>query len=646
MYCKMCGNLLDDTDRSCKICGTPTGEKETPAESIEIKEEIIFNPPYRKNFVEGEQSKKTAEAEEEMSMPAETTEAEEEMPPEETDEADHVSPALQEKRDGDIKYKRTNSEFTWNVHEFPTKKKTEDIQFSWEMEELRATNQKEAASPAFEEELFHEISSESNRIQESNIDRFFTFSKKNEEFQELLDKEYEKYMKHSARAAEYFKCTEPEEEIKREDPVKPVHEAEPETECIETPSKAEHIEEMAQAREQFFAEELIKDNETIKKKLDSEEPDPGQIVEVPAEFDSKPREDVIEEEKITEESIKTGQTEETSIAAEANKEAEENAEASIASLISEGSNQLEEKTAEPLRIPLSSLAEKEHEEEEHEEEQADQKKNRVGQILLIIIAAILIIEISILGIRYFAPDSTASKSIDRVQTQMVHTVAGWLSGINDLISGKDLKEETEPVKIDTNQQEKDPVTEEPKEEGKVPAPDPTPEKDKDALVASQLGNNINIKQVKSNETLVYQAGRDYGLADINNSKPIENNIWLTRDEGDTVYFDQSVVGTIIAFDSQWIDYVNGGSDSVLELLKKDSKAYRNAVSFSKVGKVKETFQLLEIGEIRQGAHGFYVWVHEALQITEKGVTTDKQYNWIYYLEPVEENLKIVNYFKF
>jgi hypothetical protein len=85
---------------------------------------------------------------------------------------------------------------------------------------------------------------------------------------------------------------------------------------------------------------------------------------------------------------------------------------------------------------------------------------------------------------------------------------------------------------------------------------------------------------------------------------------------------------------------------VLDLLKKDSEAYRKTLAFSKAGKIKESFKLLEIGEIRQGAKGFYIWVHEEIQITEKGTATDKKYNWIYYLEPSDNKMQIVNYFKF
>ncbi len=44
MYCKICGNLLDETDISCKICGTAAERKEKPIEPLE---EIIFNPPFQ-----------------------------------------------------------------------------------------------------------------------------------------------------------------------------------------------------------------------------------------------------------------------------------------------------------------------------------------------------------------------------------------------------------------------------------------------------------------------------------------------------------------------------------------------------------------------------------------------------------------------
>jgi hypothetical protein len=269
---------------------------------------------------------------------------------------------------------------------------------------------------------------------------------------------------------------------------------------------------------------------------------------------------------------------------------------------------------------------------------------------------ILVIEIVILGIRYFAPDSTAAKAIGSAQTGIFNTITGFTDRISDLFTGESKDKTAPPEDNDKNTassgaiEDDQSAGQEQTDNGTAaqtpPAPDPDPMSDKNALVASQLGNNSNIQQVKANTAMAYVPGKNYGLSDINNSKPIANNIWLAPEGGDPVYYDKSVVGTVVAFDSQWIDYVSGSSKSVLDLLKKDSKAYQQTLAYSKVGKVKETFKLLEIGEIRQGAKGFYVWVHEEISITEKGTTADKAYNWIYYLEPSDGKMQIVNYFKF
>ncbi len=289
----------------------------------------------------------------------------------------------------------------------------------------------------------------------------------------------------------------------------------------------------------------------------------------------------------------------------------------------------------------------------------EKEKHRwgVGHVLLVILAVILAIEIAILGIRYFAPDSGAAKAVNAAQTQVFHTVSGWADGIKGMFSGKDANKDTTAPKNSGGDSEN---TGQGNESGGQSGdnaqttstgavsqkPDPSPAADKNALVSSQLGNNKNIEQVKAGDSLTYQAGKDYGSKDINNSKPIENNVWNQPENGEPVYYDRSVVGTVIAFDSQWIDYVNGGGKSVFDLVKKDSGAYRKLTAFSKAGKVKETFKLLEIGEIRQGEKGFYVWTHEEIQVTEKGKTTNSKYNWIYYLEPSEGKMQIVNYFKF
>ena len=400
--------------------------------------------------------------------------------------------------------------------------------------------------------------------------------------------------------AEQSEMTEPAEE-------EPQIEEEPQTEeipgAIDIP-KAEHLSEMAQARAQYFGDELIKDNESIRKSL--------------GEYS--------QEEKEAEQYTEPPETTETPEAAEQAQPPEPEPADSMAY----------------AAVPI--------------EEEAVPHRRSAGQIVLSIIAVILVIEIVILGIRYFAPDSAAAKAIGNAQTGIFKTITGFTDSIGGWFTGDDSKDKTTPPGDSDKNTASSGAIEDDQPAGQTQndngtaaqtplAPDPNPMSDKNALVTSQLGINSNIQQVKANTALAYVPGKNYGLSDINNSKPITNNIWLAPEGGEPVYYDKSVVGTVIAFDSQWIDYVNGSDKSVLDLLKKDSKAYQQTLTYSKVGKVKETFKLLEIGEIRQGAKGFYVWAHEEISITEKGTTADKAYNWIYYLEPSDGKMLIVNYFK-
>jgi len=147
----MCGNKTGDSDHYCQVCGTPTGYKEppaAPAETSEIKEEIVFNPPYenKARFTEEDlpyAEEERSEAEEDLKEFISENEIEAQKNEEETIN-------LEAKKDG---------EFAWNIYEFPGSKKTEEIAFNWNMEDFNQDQPepKEAEPTAFEEEFFQEI---------------------------------------------------------------------------------------------------------------------------------------------------------------------------------------------------------------------------------------------------------------------------------------------------------------------------------------------------------------------------------------------------------------------------------------------------------------------------------------------------------
>lgn len=195
MFCRNCGQKLADGDKFCSACGTRTQAAENPvaetvAASVEeispaasAEDKPLFEPfdfkAFGFDFADlglGTGAKKEETAEE--SKPTPPTE-----------------------------------KFDWNTGAFPdTNKtaKTEDINFNWSLspetpepaaepevfkaEEPVWTEPAETTGSELEAELFGDIESKADetRKQSEEIDKFFTFHKKNEEFQKILDREYEK----------------------------------------------------------------------------------------------------------------------------------------------------------------------------------------------------------------------------------------------------------------------------------------------------------------------------------------------------------------------------------------------------------------------------------------------------------------------
>ncbi len=163
MYCSKCGKEIADGSRFCSFCGSPVAEMPSPVQEPEVPEvtpEPEAEPePVRKPFIE---------------------------------------------------------EINWNVNEYPdtdTIEKTDDIDFDWSADpaEIRerltkgypesvkaeinekadALNVEDLIPSRPEPEVFAEPASEEISATDK-IDKFYTFSRKNEEFQQLLNREYDK----------------------------------------------------------------------------------------------------------------------------------------------------------------------------------------------------------------------------------------------------------------------------------------------------------------------------------------------------------------------------------------------------------------------------------------------------------------------
>ncbi|MDR2133212.1 MAG: hypothetical protein LBP30_07705 [Clostridiales Family XIII bacterium] len=287
MYCRVCGNLLEDNDPICKVCGADikkqrrqiAGEPPFADTAADERAETAFAPPREANagtevgerdaaYIETDPCENAAEADSSNACEEDSL----------GDGENDASPAseTETKRESD-----PTGEFSWNIHRFPNMeaRKTEEIDFDWSMspsalsssadsDDLCIAEEEENYNPKSIDELFAlygnresetfeegannaffdafaaELSAESAKFaalsdgetqaapeeradltapaaqtesgaparedgghfvaaeafahsrgsgaETSSRERFFTFDQKNEEFQKLLDREYER----------------------------------------------------------------------------------------------------------------------------------------------------------------------------------------------------------------------------------------------------------------------------------------------------------------------------------------------------------------------------------------------------------------------------------------------------------------------
>ncbi|MCL1982876.1 MAG: hypothetical protein FWG53_07330, partial [Clostridiales bacterium] len=269
---------------------------------------------------------------------------------------------------------------------------------------------------------------------------------------------------------------------------------------------------------------------------------------------------------------------------------------------------------------------------------AEGAKEKVGvkKVLLVILVIVLLLEMAALGLKYLAPNSIGAAFVNRY----LKFAVTW---VDDLFR-KEPPPEIDDFDKDQGAQGQDTEDITDADNGEPANAAKLPEADKAALVAGQLGSNRNIVTVEAKDELKYNAANTYSDADIGSSKPIEDNVWRTF-EGNDVLYDQSVVASLISFNSKWIDFVNSGDESILEVVKKGGQAEKSILDYKRGSGVKKTFKLLQIGEIRQNGNIFFIWAHEMIQDTANGKTTENSYDWIYRMEAVDDKMLVTGYFR-
>lgn len=595
MYCKNCGKLLETGDKFCSNCGTRVSED--------------FVPAFRQ------------EEQQETPRPVQAAPQQEERP----------------------KRKFHIEEFNWDLDGYPTaRKKTEDIDFNWSsvLEEKRrdaygapkteaapkAAEAEKAAEgaadaaagkteeePSLEDALFADMGSleqkepevdneEPTRIlaHRENRTEFYTYNKKNEALQAMLDREYEKLKSGG----------EPEDA--------------PET------GRAED----GRSPEQVMADLLDEAEPAAGADAGSQEaggqpenPPSKEEKEVALEFvgvtlSQAPKGVLTEDAEAALQAAAFAEAPALSAAAEKAEPAEP-AEPAETAAAETARKEAPQETSGPETAQEEAKAEKteqqpprrkETQPEEHkltfddvfgddDDSEEAPKKGRALKVIAAILCVLVAAELVMIGIQYFAPESEAAKAINGTYRKVIQ-----------LFSGEESQAEPEPA-----------VQPEP-EEGPLAA-----------LIEEQKEKGKNIALIEEDQSLTFADGEDYGFEDFAGAYTFDDKPWYTEDGRDVTY-GQELVAALVQYYSLWIDKINGKNSKVLDVIDQTSDLYEEIDALEGEKDLEYGMNRLAIGEIRVGNTGFYV--RTAVTIVDSK-NRETQEDHIVYMEPDEKAMKLV-----
>ena len=645
MYCKKCGKRLADGDKFCGNCGTKIDASEI---NIGFAEE---EPKPKKNFDFGA-----------FNWDLDGYPDEDKAKTEDVDF--NWNTVLEEKKRKDIEEKSftetimTENELFDRIQSEDNAKDASELSFNWELgstTRVEKADRFESIIPKVEEkaelDIPVEVSEDHEEVKDlvdvdealaaglaaassprRSIDKFYTFNQKNEEFQALLDQEYERLRNRiredSEAEAIIANKEEKLEQARATWSKEPLEEAE---ETVEVTEETEAPVEVAVESEVEATEveeaEAVNDAEDTEEaedtELETEEAPKTEEADVETESEV---EEVEETEEATEEDEEAVQEAEEPAAQEeaCACETEEEVACDISSEDSEEACVVEDQAqVEEVTKSEESETEDEHddteeaeaeetpgkpesgnppsdEEEKEEETRGDEdsketklhysdifanddvhdsnsgdehKTGRWKIIVLDIIIVILAIAVICSGILVFAKGSAPANKI----SQGISWVTEKFSGSSD--NSKDDKKSEEKAEKTKSMED---------------------------VVAAAKKNYVNIGKVQYDSKLKFDTSKDYGISELKNAKKFKDGEF----SGGKL-LSEAIVNLSLGYYSGLTDKVNSGSDDVLKLINEDSELYGHVKAIAE-GDEEQQIKNIKIGEIKNSGSNYYV----ILQITE------------------------------
>lgn len=651
MYCKKCGKRLADGDKFCGNCGTKIDVSEI---NIGFAEE---EPKPKKNFDFGA-----------FNWDLDGYPDEDKAKTEDVDF--NWNTVLEEKKRKDIEEKSftetimTENELFDRIQSEDNAKDASEISFNWELgstTRVEKADRFESIIPKVEEkaelDIPVEVSEDHEEVKDlvdidealatgiaaassprKSIDKFYTFNQKNEEFQALLDQEYERLrnrIREDSEAEAIIANKEEKLEQARatwskeplEEPVEEAEETVEVTEETEVPVEVAVESEVETTEVEEAEAEAVNDAENTEEAQDTEveteeAPETEEAdVETESEFEEveeteeatdedeeavqEAEEPAIQEEACaceTEEEVAcdiSSEGAEEACVVEAQAQVEEVAKVEEAETEDEHDDTEEAEAEETPSKPESgnppSDEEKKEEEASGDEDSKETKlhysdifanddvhdsdsgnEQKTGRWKIIVLDIIIVILAIAVICSGILVFAKGSAPANKI-SQGISWVTEKFSGSSD--NSKDDKKSEEKAEKTKSMED---------------------------VVAAAKKNYVNIGKVQYDSKLKFDTSKDYGISELKNAKKFKDGEF----SGGKL-LSEAIVNLSLGYYSGLTDKVNSGSDDVLKLINEDSELYGHVKAIAE-GNEEQQIKNIKIGEIKNSGSNYYV----ILQITE------------------------------
>ena len=661
MYCKKCGKKLADGDRFCGNCGTKIDVSDI---NIGFAEE---ETKPKKNFEFGA-----------FNWDLDGYPDEEKAKTEDVDF--NWNTVLEEKKRKEIEEKSftetimTENELFDRIQNENSAKDASELSFNWELgstTRVDRANRFESIIPKSEKntelDVPVEVSEGRDEVQEivdvddalaaglaaassprKSIDKFYTFNQKNEEFQALLDQEYERLRNRIREDSEAEAIiADKEEKLEQaratwsKEPLDEHNEEEPEK-LVETKEEiGTHAEEVdaevktaeAEPTDETNPLEDIEDTETEAKDEVGEETETAETDEV--ETEAKPQselddaseeetEDIVEEteESVTEDETVACESEEGTECKQDSNEVHDEEACAAVSIESESEDVVEvepEDVAEAESEEIIDNSKELHAEEEisntpesgnppsdeekEKEEKSGDEDSKAAKLHYRDIFAnddvnggdsgdeqktgrwkIIVLDIVILILAIAVICSGIL--VFAKGSAPANKISQGISWVTEKFSG-------------SNDSSKDKATNKSDNEGKQT-------KSMEDVVAAAKKNYVNIGKAQYDSSLKFDKSKDYGISELKSAKKFKDGEFS---EGKML--SEAIVNLSLGYYSGLTDKINSGSDDVLKLIDEDSELYGHVKAITE-GDEEHKIKEIKIGEIKGSDDKYYV----IMQVTE------------------------------